>query len=354
MIQSLSIARRVAAFSQLGEVLRAAATNADPETPNPKTRKVVEAASHSSFANGWFTPPMVSRALLSLAEILEAGKVALWLEPYSIGEILSQKKVLVVSAGNLPAVGFFDWLCVMATGFRYLGKLSTDDRYLLPAIAQVLAEIEPAFEGRSEFTEAPARDFDAVIATGSANTSRYFEYYFSKWPAIIRSSRTGVAVFQGNETPDQLQLLADDIMLYYGLGCRNVSACLIPEGYDPLQLVTALSVRSQELALNSKWANNYDYQKAMMLINNQPFFDTGALLFRISQQLFSPVAVVNLIPYATLTEATALLSQSFNQLQCIVSSTGWFTGSIPFGTAQNPGLNDYADGVDVVQFLLNI
>lgn len=353
MNKVLSIEKRLTAFSRLGELLLAVATD-DTTTRNDTFTGILrEVVDNSSVNNGWFTLPMIKRALVNLSDMLKPEVLGAWIGNYPLENKLSDKVVLVVSAGNIPAVGFHDWLCVLMSGRRYLGKLSSDDRFFLPAMSRVLEMVEPGFSGRTAFVTEPARDFDAVIATGSGNTSRYFEYYFSKWPNIVRANRTGLAVLDGRESASDLEALADDILLYYGLGCRNVSVCFVPAGYDAGSLCKVLSDKTEMLMSNHKWANNYDYQKALLLVNKESFADTGGLLLHYSTGWTSPVAVVSLVHYSD----SALLGEQIalrkNEIQCVMSSGGWFRGSLPFGTAQNPGPADYADGVDVMDFLLH-
>ncbi|OFY11278.1 MAG: hypothetical protein A2X11_10920 [Bacteroidetes bacterium GWE2_42_24] len=348
----LSLNQRVSAFAGLGRVL-AVVTGQDDSVVDQRHCAIIrEAIEQSALHNGWFTMQMVSRALSALVPMLDASLLLAWASGYLQEDQVIQERVLVVSAGNIPAVGFHDWLCVLMSGHSYLGKVSSDDRFLIPAMARVVEELEPGFIGSSVFTDQIVSDFDKVIATGSGNTSRYFEYYFSRWPHLIRSNRTGIAVLRGGEDEPELNALADDITLYYGLGCRNVSACFIPENYDPSVLCEGLARRSAELIQCNKWVNNYDYQKALMLINNQPFYDTGALLLRYHTEWVTPVAVINLIRYSTPDSLRQEFISKASAIQCVVSAGGWYEKSIPFGTSQQPGLDDYADGVDTMLFLL--
>lgn len=353
MNSPLSLQQRVSAFAGLGRVL-AAVTGQPDDVAEPRHCAVIkEAVAQSVIHNGWFTTQMVSRALAALVPMLDAGLLYSWASGYDSGGKTKPERVLVVSAGNIPAVGFHDWLCVLISGHRYLGKVSADDRFLIPAMARVVEELEPGFSGYSVFTDQIVKDFDRVIATGSGNTSRYFEYYFSRWPHLIRSNRTGLAVLRGDENEANLDALADDITLYFGLGCRNVSSCFIPAGYDPAILCEALARKSAELVQCNKWVNNYDYQKALMLINNQPFYDTGALLLRYQAEWVTPVAVVNLIEYVAPEPLQHEFAANASAIQCVVSAGGWFEHSLPFGASQQPGLGDYADGVDTMSFLLD-
>lgn len=354
MKSSFSIETRVNAFSALGRVMAAVASATAGGVDAGHFALLKEAVFQSSQHNGWFTGAMIHRALSALAAMLNPDSLRNWLDQYPLDRPSQPRRVLVVSAGNIPAVGFHDWMCVLLAGHHYLGKLSNDDRFLVPALEKVLASIEPAFAGRSMFSDQPVKDFEAVIATGSGNTSRYFEYYFSKWPHVIRSNRTGVAILSGREGRHELEGLTDDLILYFGLGCRNVSACYIPQGFDVAPLCDAIASRQDELLQNHKWMNNYDYQKALMLINQQPFFDTGAMLLRHHTELNTPVAVVNLISYRDAGMLQASLAEKGAGIQCVVSSGAWFTGSLPIGQSQQPSVTDYADGVDTMTFLTHL
>lgn len=351
---TLPIRERIVAFSMLGDTIRSSVNQLDGFSFDLLSGPILEAVHNSSISNRWFTTPMIRSALLGIASMLEKPKLDEWLSRVELPVTFSDRKVMVVSAGNIPAVGFHDWLCVMMAGFRYVGKLSADDQHLIPAMAKLLEVIEPKFKGRSEFTTGLVSNFDAVIATGSSNTNRYFDYYFSKWPRIVRSNRSGLAILNGTETRDELARLSDDVFLFYGLGCRNVSACLVPKHFDAGLLADALAAGANELTNNHKWVNNYDYQKAIMLVNNEPFVDNGSLLLRYAHSLVSPVAVLNLIPYENVDEALDFVTNHATELQCTVSSKAWFNGSLDFGKAQLPGPGDYADGVDVMKFLTTL
>lgn len=354
MNSSFSIESKVRAFSQLGRVMAAVASATTNGVDAAHYALLKEAVVLSSQHNAWFTGAMIHRALSALAGMLDPENLRKWRNQYPLELVSKPRRVLVVSAGNIPAVGFHDWMCVLMSGHDYIGKLSGDDRFLIPAMERVLTSIEPAFELRSVFTDQPVKEFGAVIATGSGNTSRYFEYYFSKWPHLIRANRTGVAILSGRESRHELKAVVDDLILYYGLGCRNVSACYIPQGFDVVALCDVLATRNEELMQNHKWMNNYDYQKALMLINREPFFDTGALLLRHHTDLNTPVAVVNLITYSDAGFLEAALVEKGAGIQCVVSSGGWFPASFSFGKSQQPSLSDYADGVDTMNFLTSL
>jgi hypothetical protein len=252
-------------------------------------------------------------------------------------------------AGNIPLVGFHDFLSVLISGHFLLAKLSSDDDVLMRKLANMLVAIEPAFANNFEFVDL-LKEADAIIATGSDNTARYFEYYFSKRPHIIRKNRTSVGILTGHEETEDLRNLGEDIFRYYGLGCRNVSKVFVPEGYTFDKLFEANEHR-QNILEHHKYHNNYDYNKSILLVNREPHFDNGFLLITPSQQLVSPISVLFYETFSSLHDLRAKLTAVKDKLQCVVSAHGWLEGSIPFGQAQCPMVWDYADGVDTLNFL---
>jgi hypothetical protein len=255
-------------------------------------------------------------------------------------------------AGNIPLVGFHDFLSVLISGNKALVKLSSNDTILLPYLTKVLFSIEPEFEDLIEFTDEKFIDFDGVIATGSNNTARYFEYYFGKYPNIIRKNRNSVAVLTGNESTEQLELLANDIFRYFGLGCRNVSKIYIPEDYNFDPFFKAMYSWRHVINQN-KYMNNYDYNKAVYLMSNIPLLDNEFMLLKEDKSLSSPISILYYEYYSSMEELTSLIEVSREQIQCVVSECG-MPGEVPFGTTQSPSLWDYADGVDTMEFLLNL
>ena len=261
--------------------------------------------------------------------------------------------VAVVMAGNVPAVGFHDFLSVLFAGHRFLGKLSSEDNKLMPAIAEVLIALEPVFADAIRFTGETIKGFDAVIATGSNNSSRYFEYYFGKYPHIIRKNRNGVAVLTGRENEEKLRKLSEDIFLYFGLGCRNVAFLYVPFDYDFSLLLKVLSER-KELTDNNKYFNNYEYNKAIFLVNNTAHFDTGNLILTEQSQYGSPVSVLHYAYYRDAGSLRNELMLNRDKIQCVVADEGVWDGAVPFGKSQVPMLWEYADNTDTVEFLLSL
>jgi len=305
--------------------------------------------------NGWYDEVNVRQMLFSLGESLKKEKLLKWVEKYnpSISKLRDEKIIALVMAGNIPAVGFHDFLSVLITGNKLLAKLSTDDDKLIPAISELLISIEPEFKTNIKFTTAHLKSFDAVIATGSNNTSRYFEYYFSAYPHIIRKNRNGIAVISGNESDIELDGLASDIFNYYGLGCRNVSKVFVPENYDFDRLLKVLGKR-EDVAENHKYFNNYEYNKAIFLVNGRKHFDAGNILLVEDVSIASPISVLNYEFYNNIGEIKNIIKVDTVKIQCVVANDAVFRDRVAFGESQQPELWDYADGVDTVEFLLNL
>jgi hypothetical protein len=228
-------------------------------------------------------------------------------------------------------------------------KQSSNDQKLLPILADYLMSIEPGYKELIEFTDGRFSDFDAVIATGSNNTARYFEYYFAKRPSIIRKNRNSIAVLTGNETPDELQALGDDVFRYFGLGCRNVSKLYVPEAYDFDSFFKTMFPWA-ELMNNAKYANNYDYNKAVYLMSEFKLLDNGFLILKEDKSFGSPIGTLFYETYSDENFLKITLKENKENLQCIVSK-GLLDEEIAFGQTQHPQLWDYADNVDTLKFL---
>lgn len=299
--------------------------------------------------NGWFTQENILFALQQWGELLTEEKIMDWLSHYPIEKTTSPKTVGIVMAGNIPLVGFHDFLCVLLSGNKVLAKLSSNDKVLLPFLSQYLIQEEPSLAERIVFTEGKMEGFDAVIATGSNNTSRYFEYYFGNKPNIIRKNRNSVAILTGNETEQELKALGEDIFKYYGLGCRNVSKVFVPQGYHFDALFNAL-FHYKDIINQHKYANNYDYNKAVYLMSDFKVLDNGFLVLKEDSGLSSPISVLFYSFYDSEEALRKQLETQEDQIQCIVSSRD----GVGFGETQKPSLNDYADGVDTMEFLLKL
>ena len=354
------IDKRVSAFVELGKVLldlgkgNKSCDSAENDIQK-SIQKLDKTIQDLRQYNAWFDEANVRRMMFSLGESLKEDKLEKWLGMYkpAIDEKSASKTIAVIMAGNIPAVGFHDLLSVLITGNKLLAKLSSDDNKLIVAITDVLVQIEPGFDTYIQYTTEPLKSFDAVIATGSNNTSRYFEYYFSQYPHIIRKNRNGIAVISGDETEVELEFLVSDILDYYGLGCRNVSKIFVPENYDFISLLDAIAKR-KEIAENHKYFNNYEYNKAIFLVNGKKHYDSGNLLLTESTEIPSPISVLHYEYYSNYEALNSLLETEAENTQCVVSNSPEIPKRIAFGKSQKPELWDYADGVDTLKFLLNL
>lgn len=347
----MDIRNRIQTFIEAGRILSSFPTPTEDGTPHP----LAEAALRAGAANPWFTPDNICFALNALGSSMSPDKINKWLDRY--GTSLenggsNRKTVGVVTAGNIPLAGFHDFMSVLISGHNFCGKLSGQDAVLLPAIAVVIGKINPGWNERIRFTDKPFRKPDAIIATGSGNTHRYFEYYFSRFPHIIRKNRNGIAILSGNETADELKGLASDVMLYFGLGCRSVSKIYIPHGYGINDLQPFFEPWG-ELIRHNKYYNNYEYQKSIRIVNKQPFHDFGNLLLIEENRLASAVSVLNFEYYTDMKKLVKEIEGQVEQIQCVVSASDPGMPFILPGTAQKPELWDYADGTDTLHFLLN-
>ena len=305
----------------------------------------------SQSHNGWYTPENVYFAIQSWAETLTTEKLNQWLSSYNFN-IEKPKTIALILAGNVPLVGFHDFLSVVVTGHKALIKTSSNDQHLLPFLAKYLISIEPNLKSKITFTQGKLENFDAVIATGSTNTSRYFDYYFKDKPSIIRKSRNSVAVLNGLETKEQMIALGEDIFRYFGLGCRNVSKLFIPRGYN-FDLFFNGMFPYQDIIKYEKYANNYDYNKAVFLMSNFKLLDNEFLTIKEDSSYASPISSVFYEFYDDIKDIERRLDTDKEQIQCVVSND-LIKNSIPFGTSQNPQLWDYADTIDTIDFLNSI
>lgn len=314
--------------------------------PDQEFKNLVSSASNS---NAWFIAEEVEKALKALHKMLNPQDLETWFKDIRVSS--TPKKVGLILAGNIPLVGFHDVISVLATGNIALIKLSSADDKLLPALLNRLVAIEPLLADKIIYTER-LKDFDAVIATGSNNTSRYFDYYFGKGPNIIRKNRNSVAVIDGNESKEELALLGHDIFDYFGLGCRNVSKLYIPEGYDIKYFFEPLEP-FKDIINHFKYNNNYDYNKSIYLVNLKPHFDNGFLLLTEGESLSSPLAVLYFEYYTSIGELEELLKKEATNIQCVLSNAALKldTPVLGFGQSQAPKLWDYADNVNTVDFL---
>lgn len=336
----LTAEKLIIAFKKLGDYL---------VNPDQTFRNSILSTQNN---NAWFTAEEVEKSINALHKMLNPEDLDQWFNSICVTE--QPKKVGLILAGNIPLVGFHDVLCVLATGNIALIKLSSSDDKLLPLLLTKLTEIEPLLKEHIVYVER-LKDFDAVIATGSNNTSRYFEYYFGKGPNIIRKNRSSVAVLNGKETAEEITLLGHDIFDYFGLGCRNVSKIYIPEGYDIKNFFEPLE-SFKDMINHFKYNNNYDYNKSIYLVNLAEHFDNGFLLLKEDTSMSSPLAVLYFEKYTDVKTVEQNLQTVEDQIQCVVTNLklNLNTGILGFGQSQAPKLWDYADNVNTIEFLNGI
>ena len=307
-----------------------------------------EAKSKASRENGWFTPEFIDIAVQNIvSRFLQKNILVEWTS--QLPDDLPEEKVKtvgIVMAGNIPLVGFHDFLSVFVSGHKAVIKPSARDKELIKHLIETLIEWEPLLEGHIRFEEM-LKGCDAYIATGSNNSSRYFEYYFGKYPHIIRKNRTSVAILTGNETAEELDLLSDDVFQYFGLGCRNVTTLYVPETYDFIPLLEAFK-KYNHLADHHKFKNNYDYNLALHILNKKFYMTNGSMLLVESPSVFSPISQLNYEYYKNADDLMKSLADT-KEIQCITGK-----GYIPFGSAQCPAITDYADGADTLALLKNL
>jgi len=357
MSYTLSFDSRIQAFVELGKTFGSAVEwlRTNDLASADGSAALYESVQKAGIHNPWFTKKNILFALNAWQHELSEQSLRSWLQQYE-GQLnpVQSKKVAVIMAGNIPLVGFHDFVCTLISGHHFIGKLSADDNILLPALADALCCIEPGFKEKILFTQNTLKDFDVIIATGSNNSARYFEYYFSKYPHIIRNNRNGVAVLSGNESDEDIKKLGSDICLYFGLGCRNVSKVFIPEGYLVENIFQASEPFANELCDHYKYMNNYSYRRSLYLLNNTPHKDNGIMILTESEQYSSPISVIFYEYYRSLDELDKKLANDDRHIQCIATGELKSSKSVQYGKTQLPGLSDYADGIDTIQFLTEL
>ncbi len=352
-----SIKERTDAFIQLGNFFRLYDENLPKSTCLLKEiyfeafEKEIEQA---HIYNAWFTPEFVRSAIVSLGLMLQEQSINDWIKSY---EILDNpktiKKVGVIMAGNIPMVNFHDLFCVVMSGHIFIGKLSSKDNSLMQMVAKMLFELQPVLKNAILFIDGMMPEIDAIIATGSNNTARYFEQYFAKYPNIIRKNRSSIAILDGSETNEELKELAKDIFMYFGMGCRNISKVFLPKDSDPSKLYPYFKPY-EYLYSHNKYANNHDYHRSVYLLSALPHLDNGFLIMKEDTANTSPVAVLYFEYYSEIQKLIDTIEKNIDQIQCVVTKNNYFKVSIGFGNTQVPSLFDYPDGIDVMNFLLKI
>lgn len=330
---------KINALSQLGTYIQ--------EKPDA----LEEAVERAYYKNRWFTHDNTWRSLQSIAgNMLDAGKLEKWLAPYGFPDNKDPRRIGLVLAGNLPLVGFHDVLSTMIAGHRAMIKMSSKDKELLPHLLDQLATIDGDFAAHFELVER-LTDIDAVIATGSNNTARYFEYYFGKYPNIIRKNRNSVAILAGNESAADYLDLGKDVFSYFGMGCRNVSKLYLPTGFDPAEVLNGLEPFGAVME-HDKYRNNYDYHRSILLLNQDSHLASDFLMLLQREAIASPMASLHYEFYEDETDLQSKLNQHKNEIQ-VIASNDEKLGHVPLGKTQEPELWDYADDVDTMEFLCN-
>jgi hypothetical protein len=345
----MNLEERIKSFALLGELLRNSLNGSQTTNiGNGRDHSLLDTLINTQQnINPWFTPENVRQAVRNIADELTEDNLIRWTGMYP--ELKEQKKpsrVGVIMAGNIPLVGFHDFLSVLITGNNIIVKTSSKDFELIVYVSDVLCSINPGFKRSIEFTEGTITNFDAVIATGSENSSRYFEYYFGRYPNIIRKNRNSIAIIEGNETDEEIMRLGTDVFSYFGLGCRNVSKLFFPAGYDFKSIIRHWD-NFEEVIKHQKYANNYDFNKAVYIVNKEDFYDAGHFILKEDSRISSPVSVLYYQYYESQTALKQLTEFLKEKIQCVVGRK-----YIPFGKAQSPQLWDYSDGTDTIEFLL--
>ncbi len=338
----MTLQARINAFTDLGLFIN-----------DPKNFTEIELwADKASHQNNWFTIENTKMSLKSIANFyLNEDLLKEWTELYEISDKPKEiKSIGVIMAGNIPAVGFHDMMTIVLSGHVCVAKLSSQDSYLMTTLIEKLLEINPNLEIR---IADKLNEVDALIATGSDNSARYFEYYFKSKPHIIRKNRTSVGILSGNETEEDFFNLGKDITDYFGLGCRNISKLYVPENYNFTRFYDSIE-NLGDIFYHNKYKNNYDYNKSIYLVNMMPHFDNGFMILAPSENLVSPISVIFYEEYNSEKDLKHKIEVNKHKIQCIVSNQAWFEKSLSFGEAQNPKLWDYADGVDTMAFLLSL
>jgi hypothetical protein len=349
----MNLYQRVKALGKLGKILSSIGENRnwagfDMGITEDEYNALEDLTRRVHVFNGWFTEKEVKNSFKAWGNQLSLENIEKWIKSYNLDDIESNKKVGIIMAGNIPLVGFHDYVCCYIAGYKSKIKLSSDDDKLFPAILNILSHFDNTVIERSEIVITQLKNIDGIIATGSNNTSRYFEQYFGKYPNIIRKSRTSVAIITGAESEEELQGLANDVFAFYGLGCRNVTKVFLPKGYDLDNLFRAF-FPFQYVSENNKYANNYDYHKAVFMMEQYDLLENGFLIMKEDQSLHSPIGTLYYEYYSDANSIQEHLKQFDENIQCVVSKK-----DIPFGKAQNPELWDYADNIDTMEFLLGL
>ncbi|MDC0623153.1 acyl-CoA reductase [Flavobacteriaceae bacterium] len=343
----MNINERTELISEIGGFLK---NYLDEKYDNKKDDNLIEfekVIKKAQSNNSWFTDENIKINLTYWSKKLIKTNLNQWLSKYNLKDTF-RKNIAIIMAGNIPLVGFHDFICVFLAGHNSIIKLSSNDKYLIP----FLLNLVKFPSDRVVYLDGMLKDYDAVIATGSDNTSRYFEYYFKNKQSIIRKNRNSIAILDGNETDEDLKSLSHDILTYFGLGCRSVSKLYVPKDYNFDSFFNSI-FGYKDLINNHKYANNYDYNKAIYLMSEYKFLDNGFFMIKEGKEMHSPISTINYEYYDNISHLNEKIKQQEDNIQCVASNIK-FEGRIDFGETQNPSLNQYADNIDVMNFLLTI
>ena len=343
----MNINRRIQLISDIGEFLKNYLDEDFDNSTDDKLVKFKDIITKAQSKNPWFTDENIKVNLTYWSNKLTKNNLNKWLSKYNLNNIL-RKNIAIIMAGNIPLVGFHDFICVFLSGHNSVIKLSNSDNFILP----FLTDLMKVSSERIVYSDSFLKDYDGVIATGSDNTSRYFDYYFKNKRSIIRKNRNSIAILNGEESDDDLKSLSQDIFTYFGLGCRNVSKLYVPKNYN-FDLFFNSIFGYKELINNHKYANNYDYNKAIYLMSEYKFLDNGFFIVKEGNEMHSPISTINFEYYDKVSILREKINLEDDNIQCIVSNIE-FKGKVDFGETQNPSLNQYADNIDVMSFLLTI
>ena len=343
----MNINRRIQLISDIGEFLKNYLDEDFDNSTDDKLVKFKDIITKAQSKNPWFTDENIKVNLTYWSNKLTKHNLNKWLSKYNLNNIL-RKNIAIIMAGNIPLVGFHDFICVFLSGHNSVIKLSNSDNFILP----FLTDLMKVSSERIVYSDSFLKDYDGVIATGSDNTSRYFDYYFKNKRSIIRKNRNSIAILNGEESDDDLKSLSQDIFTYFGLGCRNVSKLYVPKNYN-FDLFFNSIFGYKELINNHKYANNYDYNKAIYLMSEYKFLDNGFFIVKEGNEMHSPISTINFEYYDNVSILREKINLEDDNIQCIVSNIE-FKGKVDFGETQNPSLNQYADNIDVMSFLLTI
>lgn len=351
-----SIQNRIHAFAELGNFLSQFSSKKIEKSPIVLHNDLFfDGFKHQMKVakenNAWFTEDNILFAIESWTKALSKVNLNTWIKSSYVSN-QSSKTIAIIMAGNIPLVGFHDFLSVLISGHSVLVKQSSNDKNLLPFLAKYLEYVDPSFKGKMTFTEKQLEGFDAVIATGSNNTARYFEYYFKDKPSIIRKNRNSVAVIQGNETAQDFENLSEDVFRYFGLGCRSVSKLFVPKGFN-FDVFFEGMYKKHEIINNAKYANNYDYNKTVYLMSEFDILENGFLMIKEDESYSSPIATIFYEYYDNPVDLKIKIHQESENIQCIVANS-FLENEVKFGQTQHPELWDYADGVNTLEFLSKI